>query len=57
MTVTIEDLGPIPSASIDVGDLTIFCGKNNVGKTYLTHTLVTHPSTTSLKPLYLLCAA
>lgn len=34
-----SNVGPIISASIELGALTIICGKNNTGKTYLTNSL------------------
>ena len=37
MKVSIENLGVIKEADFEIGDLTIICGKNNTGKTYLTH--------------------
>ena len=39
MKFGIKNLGPIKAASIELGDLTIICGKNNTGKTYLTYAL------------------
>ena len=39
MKFGIKNLGPIKEANIELGDLTIICGKNNCGKTYLTYTL------------------
>jgi len=41
MKFLIKNLGPIKEAEIEPGDLTIICGKNNTGKTYLTYTLST----------------
>ncbi len=37
MVFTIENLGPIKKAPIEFGRLTILCGKNNTGKTYVTY--------------------
>ena len=37
MKVSIENLGVIKEAEFEIGDLTIICGENNTGKTYLTH--------------------
>lgn len=39
MKFGIKNLGPIKEANVEIGDLTIICGKNNVGKTYYTYTL------------------
>ena len=39
MRFGIKNLGPIQNANIEIGDLTIVCGKNNTGKTYLTYSL------------------
>ena len=33
MKFGIKNLGPIKEANIELGDLTIICGKNNCGKT------------------------
>lgn len=44
MKFGIKNLGPIKEANIELGDLTIICGKNNCGKTYLTYTLYAHLS-------------
>jgi predicted ATPase len=41
MKFGIKNLGPIKEANIDLGKLTIICGKNNTGKTYLTYALST----------------
>ncbi|WP_022654801.1 AAA family ATPase [Aquaspirillum serpens] len=32
-----KNLGPLKEASIDLSPLTIICGRNNVGKTYISH--------------------
>ena len=37
MKFTIENVGPIKKAEIEFGNLTILCGKNNTGKTYITY--------------------
>ena len=37
MKLTVNNLGLVESATIETGDLTIICGKNNLGKTYLTY--------------------
>lgn len=37
MKFSIKNLGPIKDAQLELGDLTIVCGKNNTGKTYLTY--------------------
>lgn len=37
MKFTIENVGPIKRAQMEFGDLTILCGKNNTGKTYITY--------------------
>lgn len=39
MRFTISNLGPIKSAEISPGELTVICGKNNTGKTYISYTL------------------
>lgn len=39
MKYIIKNLGPVKDASIELADLTIICGKNNTGKTYLTYSL------------------
>ncbi len=39
MKFGIQNLGPIKEANIEIGDLTIICGKNNCGKTYFTYSL------------------
>ena len=39
MKFEIENLGIVRQASLELGDLTILCGKNNAGKTYITHTI------------------
>lgn len=37
--INISNLGPIPNASIELKNITVFVGKNNTGKTYLLNTL------------------
>jgi predicted ATP-dependent endonuclease of OLD family len=37
MKVSIQNLGVIRQAEFILGDLTIICGRNNTGKTYVTH--------------------
>ena len=37
MKFTIKNTGAIKKAEIEFGDLTILCGKNNTGKTYITY--------------------
>lgn len=39
MDINIKNLGVISEANFTVGDLTVICGKNNTGKTYLTYAL------------------
>ena len=39
MKIKIENLGVIRQAEFDVGDLTIICGDNNTGKTYISYAL------------------
>lgn len=39
MDITVKNLGPISEANFKVGDLTVICGKNNTGKTYITYVL------------------
>lgn len=39
MKIHLEKLGRLDRADIEVGDLTIVCGKNNSGKTYATYAL------------------
>lgn len=34
-----ENLGPLATGTIELANLTVICGENNTGKTYLTHTL------------------
>lgn len=37
MQITFKNLGTIRQADLTLGDLTIVCGKNNTGKTYVTY--------------------
>ena len=37
MTFEFENIGSIKQASLEMGELTVVCGKNNTGKTYLTY--------------------
>jgi predicted ATP-dependent endonuclease of OLD family len=37
MTFEFQNLGSIKKASLEMGNLTVVCGKNNTGKTYLTY--------------------
>ena len=39
LTFTFRNLGPVKSAELELGDLTIVAGRNNTGKTYLVYTL------------------
>ena len=39
MKFHIENFGPINKASVQLGDLTIICGPNNSGKTYVTYAI------------------
>lgn len=39
MKFTINNLGIVKKAEVELGDLTIICGKNNCGKTYSTYAL------------------
>lgn len=39
MKFTIEKVGPVKRATIEMGSLTIVCGRNNTGKTFLTRTI------------------
>ncbi|MGR5279219.1 AAA family ATPase [Vibrio rotiferianus] len=35
--ILLENFGPIAKADLDINDMTIICGKNSVGKTYLSY--------------------
>jgi len=37
MKISFENVGAIRQAELELGDLTIVCGKNNTGKTYVTY--------------------
>ncbi|WGZ94921.1 MAG: ATP-binding protein [Candidatus Thiothrix putei] len=37
MDITLKNLGLIQEANFTVGDLTVICGRNNTGKTYITY--------------------
>ena len=39
LTFTFKNVGPIDTAELELGDLTIIAGRNNTGKTYLVYTL------------------
>ncbi|MDR3220524.1 MAG: ATP-binding protein [Candidatus Accumulibacter sp.] len=39
MQFTVKDFGPVKDAVLTFGDLTVVCGRNNTGKTYLTYSL------------------
>jgi len=39
MKFQIRNLGPVREAELELGDLTILCGKNNTGKTYVTYSV------------------
>lgn len=39
MKFKFENLGPIYKGEIELTDLTVLCGKNNTGKTYITNTI------------------
>lgn len=39
MQVSIKNLGPLKEGNFELGKLTIICGKNNTGKTYVAHAL------------------
>ncbi|MDC5388480.1 AAA family ATPase, partial [Acinetobacter baumannii] len=39
MKFNFEKLGPLDSAEVDLSKLTVICGKNNTGKTYITNTI------------------
>lgn len=41
MKFEVRNLGPLRDAVIELGNLTVVCGKNNCGKTYLAYTLDT----------------
>ena len=37
MELSIKNLGPLKQAEFELGELTIICGHNNTGKTYVTY--------------------
>ena len=37
MKISFTKLGPIAYAEIEIGNLTLICGENNTGKTYVTY--------------------
>ena len=39
MKVKLKNFGPIETAELELGELTIVAGRNNTGKTYITHAL------------------
>ncbi len=39
MKFELKNIGPIKEAEIEVGNLTLICGKNNTGKTYLAYSI------------------
>jgi hypothetical protein len=39
MKISIEKLGVFEKTELDIGDLTILCGENNTGKTYITYAI------------------
>lgn len=39
MTISIRNLSIVKKADIEIGGLTVLCGKNNSGKTYVTHAI------------------
>lgn len=39
MKFILNKLGPLQSANLELGDLTIICGKNNTGKTYISYSI------------------
>jgi len=39
MKFEIQNLGPVKSAELELGDLTIIAGRNNTGKTYIAHSI------------------
>ena len=50
MKVLINNLGPLQKAEFEIGDLTIICGENNTGKSYLSH--ATHGALEALSSLH-----
>ena len=41
MTYSVKDFGPIKDATINIRPLTVLCGGNNTGKSYITYSLYT----------------
>ncbi len=39
MKITVQNLGVIEHAELELGDLTLICGSNNTGKTYVTYAI------------------
>ncbi|MFM6192835.1 AAA family ATPase, partial [Planktothrix sp.] len=39
MRFKLENLGCLKDVDIELGDLTIICGKNNTGKTYINYAI------------------
>ena len=39
MKITVQNLGVIEYAELELGDLTLICGSNNTGKTYVTYAI------------------
>ena len=39
MKITLENLGALRYGEFELGDMTIICGENNTGKTYVTYAL------------------
>lgn len=39
MKLSLENLGALTTGELELADLTVICGENNTGKTYLTYTL------------------
>ena len=39
MKITAQNLGAIEYAELELGDLTLICGSNNTGKTYVTYAI------------------
>lgn len=37
MKIKFKNLGPLEKGEFDLNKLTIFCGKNNTGKTYVNY--------------------
>lgn len=39
MKLTLSNIGKIKNTSLELNDLTVLCGGNNTGKTYITYTI------------------